>query len=248
MFSGWRSWALPLPVLLLPVLLLLAAACRGPDQAPGPAPFPAGTAVNSPADPTPTVFVTATPWPTFTPPPRADVAPPVAANLADARDARSQARGRALPALLVPPPPETCAEGAVGASGVVLVDTAFFPMRSFGFPAYGPGRRQVFYAAGDLRWLVWRLTFRLSPATASDTDDAAAQPFYRWGRIAADGGVTTLAVKPGDVLEPVFGKARTQIVQEGLGADTPGFWQAGRYFAEAWTADCVIARHFFEIR
>ena len=241
MFSGWRSWALLLLVLLL---LAVAVACRGP--AADPAPFSAGTSVNSPTDPTPTVFVTATPWPTFTPPPpRADVAPPVAANLADAR---SQARGRALPALLVPPPPETCAEGAVGASGAVLVDTAFFPMRSFGFPAYDPGRRQVFYAAGDLRWLVWRLTFRLSPATASDPDDAAAQPFYRWGRIVADGGVTTLAVKPGDVLEPVFGKARTQIVQEGLGADTPGFWQAGRYFAEAWTADCVIARHFFEIR
>ena len=242
MFSGWRSWAL-----LLPALLLLAAACRGP--AADPAPLSAGTSVNSPTDPTPTVFVTATPWPTFPPPPpRADVAPPVAANLADARDARSQARGRALPALFVPPPSETCTGGAVGASGAVLVDTAFFPMRSFGFPAYDPGRRQVFYAAGDLRWLVWRLTFRLSPAMASDPDDAAAQPFYRWGRIVADGGVTTLAVKPGDVLEPVFGKARTQIVQEGLGADTPGFWQAGRYFAEAWTADCVIARHFFEIR
>ncbi len=247
MFSGWRSWALLLLVLLL---LAVAVACRGP--AADPAPFSAGTAVNSPTDPTPTVFVTATPWPTFTPAP---IAPEFAASGSATRFSRPAPTGasaqdnrRLASALFVPPPPETCAGGAVGASGAVLVDTAFFPMRSFGFPAYDPGRRQVFYAAGDLRWLVWRLTFRLSPAMASDPDDAAAQPFYRWGRIVADGGVTTLAVKPGDVLEPVFGKARTQIVQEGLGADTPGFWQAGRYFAEAWTADCVIARHFFEIR
>ena len=186
-----------------------------------PVPEPTAAAVATAILPTPTAKPTATLMPTPTPTPIAVSVAPVAVEPD------------------VKPTPEPCAPGVIGGTGISVVSESFFGSRTSKMPTFVPGLESDFYAAHNLRWLVWMLRFDI-PENGSPVELG-----YRWGQALEGGDLNVMASEQWEPLQPGGASIRAA----GLGGDTPGFWRPGRYFVDAWSPehDCQVASWLFEV-
>lgn len=232
---GWRMVAL-LPLVLLSMAVM---ACWGGDnELTSPSggstslspfrtvePFLAGTRP---------VFPTDTPAPTATP---LRLEPTLEPRIVPVGVGTVGVSSNATPAATAQL--EACPTGVIGATGVSVVEEAFFASESVENPHAWPGLESDFYVAHDLVWLVWALRFDVPDELGS------VEISYRWGRMLSDGRARLIAVVDWDPLMSDGFNIRIA----GMGGETAGFWRPGRYFVDAWSPDhdCAVTSWFFEV-
>lgn len=255
----WR----PAAAVLLLLGLLMAVGCQQDAEQPGAqqlAQAPPPLADSGVADGVMFGFVTATPWPTFTPAPapRADLLPVVAPVAATTRQPAVSAppTATALPtpvATTTPAVLPTVDVSSLDPAGFLATPTPLpfqieipgtdvrvgrqtvFMSQYLEGPDFWPTPAAVFYAR-TARFIGWRVLLDFSDAP----DDFTMTGLMRWLNVSSG--------------EHVIHQEPYTIERGGdlifmMGQPVPGFWAPGRYRVELWdNRDRVAVYYDFEVR